>query len=171
MPTISIEEFENSSHENGTKVWDAREFMEKLGYESWSAFQSVIRKAMGSCTKLNIDPTEIFEPVTYILDGKNIKSYKLNRFACFMISMHADSRKVEVMQVRALLSAIADRLLEERIQANDIGRIETREDLKLAEIMMSGAAKGAGLESRHFGIFKDAGFRGMYNRSLQELIK
>lgn len=36
---------------------------------------------------------------------------------------------------------------------------------------MSAAAHLAGLQSMEFGIFKDAGFRGMYNLSLQQLIK
>jgi DNA-damage-inducible protein D len=51
-----------------------------------------------------------------------------------------------------------------------LGRIETREDLKIAERIMCGAARDGGLESTQFGIFKDAGFRGMYNRNLQSLM-
>ena len=83
--------------------------------------------------------------------------------------MHGDSSKPEVAVAKAFLAAIADHLVEERIRESDLGRIETREDLKYAERSLSGAAQEAGLESSQFGIFKDAGFRGMYNMSLEKL--
>jgi len=132
---------------------------------------NVITKAMGSCARLGIDPTEAFLRATCIDDGKEISTYKLSRFACFLVSMHADSKKPEVAKAKAVLAAIADRLVEERIAETDLGRIETRDDLKAAERSLSGVAQDAGLESHHFGIFKDAGFRGMYNMSLQRLME
>lgn len=171
MAEFSVEKFEQSGRDNGMRFWYAHEFMASLGYESWSSFQNVITKAMGSCAKLNIDPTEVFLPTTSIEDGKEIKSYKLTRFACFLVSMHADSKKPEVAKAKAVLAAIADQLIEERIQDQDLGRIEAREDLKLAERVMSGVAQNAGLENMQFGIFKDAGFRGMYNLGLRELME
>jgi DNA-damage-inducible protein D len=42
--------------------------------------------------------------------------------------MHADSTKPEVAKAKAILAAIADRLVEERIAETDLGRIERRED-------------------------------------------
>jgi DNA-damage-inducible protein D len=144
--------------------------MRSLGYDSWPTFQKVVTKAMGSCAKLGIDPTESFVPTSFIEGDKETKTYKLSRFACFLISMNADSKKEEVAKAKALLAAIADKLIEERIQEHDLGRIETRDDLKLAERVLSGAAQSAGLETHQFGIFKDAGFRGMYNMSLSHLM-
>lgn len=169
MSELSVEEFENSSEENGVRFWEAHAFMRRLGYETWTSFQSVITKAMGSCAKLNIDPTEVFLPHTVSVEGKPAKSYKLTRFGCFLISMHGDSKKPEVMRARAVLAAIADRLIQEKIDQRDLGRIETREDLRLAEVLMSGVADAAGLEKTQFGIFKNAGFVGMYNMGLQQL--
>jgi DNA-damage-inducible protein D len=170
MGEFSIERFEESGRENGGRFWLAHDFMISLGYDSWPAFQKVITKAMGSCAKLGIDPTEAFTPTSFLEDGKEVKSYKLSRFACFLVSMHGDSRKEEVTRAKTILAAIADQLIEERIQENDLGRIETRDDLKLAERVLSGAAQSAGLETYQFGIFKDAGFRGMYNMSLGNLM-
>lgn len=170
MPDFDIQKFEESGRENGVRFWLAHEFMKALGYDSWTAFQRVVTKAMGSCAKLGIDPTESFAPTTYIEDGKEVKTYKLSRFACFLVSMHGDPKKEEVAKAKALLAAIADKLIEERIQEQDLGRIEAREDLKLAERMLSGAAQDAGLQYGQFGIFKDAGFRGMYNMSLRNLM-
>ncbi|MFZ0700449.1 MAG: BRO family protein [Candidatus Acidiferrales bacterium] len=169
MGEFDLQRFEDAGRENGTRFWYAHEFMKALGYDSWVSFQQVITKAMASCARLGIDPTEAFIPGTFSENDKEVKTYKLSRFACFLVSMHGDSKKEEVAKAKAILAAIADRLIEERIQENDLGRIETRDDLKLAERVLAGTAQDAGLESNQFGIFKDAGFRGMYNMSLSAL--
>jgi DNA-damage-inducible protein D len=59
--------------------------MGSLGYDSWPNFQKVLTKAMGSCAKLGIDPTESFVPAIIIEDGKEIRTYKLSRFACLLV--------------------------------------------------------------------------------------
>lgn len=169
MAEFSIQQFEESGRENGVRFWYAHEFMRALGYDSWPTFQKIITKAMGSCAKLGIDPTESFVPAAFLDGEREVKTYKLSRFACFLVSMHGDSKKEEVAKAKAGLAAIADQLIRERIKENDLGRIETRDDLKLAERVLSGAAQSAGLETYQFGIFKDAGFRGMYNMSLSDL--
>src|ERR1700737_858601 len=170
MGEFSIQKFEGECHENGVRFWYAHEFMKSLGYDSWPAFQKVVTKAMAACARLGIDPTESFIPATYTENDKEVKTYKLSRFACFLVSMYADSNKPEVALAKTLLAAIADKLVEERIRETDLGRIETRDDLKLAERVLSGVAQAAGLENSQFGIFKDAGFRGMYNMSLSKLM-
>lgn len=169
MGEFSIEKFEADCRENGIRFWYAHEFMKSLGYDSWPVFQRVITKAMGSCARLGIDPTEAFCRAMCLDGDKEISTYKLTRFACFLISVHADAAKPEVAKAKAILAAIAAQLVEERIAESDIGRIETRDDLKTAERQLSGVAQDAGLESWQYGIFKDAGFRGMYNMSLERL--
>jgi DNA-damage-inducible protein D len=170
MGEFSIQQFEADGHENGVRFWYAHEFMKALGYDAWPAFQKVITRAMGACARLGIDPTESFIPASYLDGDKEIRTYKLSRFACFLVSMYGDASKQEVALAKASLAAIADALVEERIRDTDLGRIETRDDLKLAERVLGGVAQSAGLESRHYGIFKDAGFRGMYNMSLSNLM-
>lgn len=170
MSDFSVEVFEQSARGDEQRYWYAHEFMRALGYDTWISFQAVVTKAMGSCAKLNIDPTEAFTPEIATVDGREMRSYRMTRFACFLVAMHADSKKEQVAKAKAVLAAIADQLVQERICENDIGRLETREDLKFAERAMSSVAKGAGLEDVHFGLFKDAGFRGMYNMSLRQLV-
>lgn len=169
MSNLSLELFEDAGRQNGQLYWYAHELMDLLGYQSWGSFQSVITRAMGACTRLGLDPTESFAAETVIEDGKPRKTYRLSRFACLLVSMTADSKKPEVAQFKALLASIADALIDAQIGSQDLGRLETREDLKLAEKQMSAAAQGAGLQNQEFGIFKDAGFRGMYNMSLKDL--
>lgn len=162
--------FEEAARQNGVRYWIAHEFMRALGYETWPSFQKVINKAMASCAALNVQIEEAFLPESFVEDGKEVRSYRLTRFACFLVTMHADSRKPLVAQAKTILAAIADALVERQIQQDALERIEVRDELRGGESIMSAIAHRAGLQTHEFGIFKDAGFRGMYNLSLQQLI-
>ncbi len=168
---FNIQQFEDAAKQNGVRYWIAHEFMASLGYESWSSFQKVINKAMASCAALNVQIQEVFTPDSFIEDGKEVATFRLTRFACFLVTMHADSKKPQVAQAKTVLAAIADALVERQIQQDALERIDVREELKGGESIMSAIAHQSGLRSAEFGIFKDAGFRGMYNLSLQQLIK
>lgn len=168
---FNLQRFEESAKENGVRYWNAHEFMRALGYETWSAFQKVINKAMASCAVLNVQIPEVFIPDTWVEDGRDVQSYRLTRFGCFLVTMHADSKKAPVAQAKAVLAAIADSLVEQQIQQGALERLEVRDELRGGESVMSAVAHQAGLQSHEFGIFKDAGFRGMYNLSLQALIQ
>ncbi len=166
MNIFDLQQFEDSAKENGQRYWEATEFMDMLGYENWVSFKSVIQKSMSNCLSLGIETEDIFIPTTRE-DGS--KSYKLTRFACFLIAMQADSKKPEVIKAQIALAAIAESLLEEKLSEEGINRIEERVKLTDAEKHLGGAAKSAGIQSGQYGIFKDAGFRGMYNMSLKQL--
>lgn len=166
--SFDIEKFEESSYQNGFKYWFAHEFMGKLGYQTWASFSKVVNKAMASCAQLGINIPEAFVPIMVEVDGKPLSSYKLSRFACFLVAMHADSKKPEVAKAKVALAAVAEFLLQQNNE-NALARLETRDDLKAGEKMLGYVAQNAGLQSEHFAIFKDAGFRGMYNMSLQDL--
>ncbi|HEY3327200.1 MAG TPA: BRO family protein [Novimethylophilus sp.] len=168
---FNLERFENSAHQNGIRYWIAHEFMVTLGYETWASFQNVINKAMASCASLNVQIQEVFIPDVFVEGGKEVSTFRLTRFGCFLVTMHADSKKPQVAQAKTVLAAIADALVEQQIQKDALERIEVRDELKGGESIMSGIAYQAGLQTTEFGIFKDAGFRGMYNLSLQQLIK
>lgn len=169
MSDFSLEVFEDGAQGGEARFWYAHQLMDWLGYDSWSSFQGVITKAMGSCTRLGLDPTEAFVREDILSGGKPVKTYRLTRFACLLVSMTADSKKPEVAQAKAVLATIADALIQQRVQTEDLARLETREDLKFAEKAMTTAASVGGLQSYDFAIFKDAGFRGMYNMSLRDL--
>ena len=169
--TFDLARFEEAARQNGVRYWIAHEFMTALGYEAWPSFQKVINKAMASCAALNVQIPEVFIPDTFVENGKDVSTFRLTRFACFLVTMHADSKKPQVAQAKTVLAAIADALVEQQIQRDALERIEVREELKGGESIMSAVAHHAGLQSTEFGIFKDAGFRGMYNLSLQQLIE
>lgn len=146
--------------------------MLKLGYENWLNFKSVISKAMASCSSLGIDSDDCFIPENTVdVTGKPFKTYRLSRFACFLITMQADDKKIEVQNAKVVLSAIAAQLIDSHIGNNDIARLEVRKDLAAANKIMNGAAKSVGVDSYQYGLFQDAGFRGMYDMPLEQLKK
>lgn len=164
---FDMQHFEGSAKENGMHYWLAHEFMAALGYETWPSFKTVIQKAMGSCLQLGIDTDEAFLPCD-LPDGT--KSYRLTRFACFLIAMQADSKKPQVSSAQIALAKIAEVLVEEKLSESGIFRIDERSKLTFAEKQLGAAAKNAGLvQGSDYAIFKDSGFRGMYNMSLQRL--
>nr|VFK19680.1 MAG: DNA-damage-inducible protein D [Candidatus Kentron sp. LPFa]VFK33941.1 MAG: DNA-damage-inducible protein D [Candidatus Kentron sp. LPFa] len=169
MATFDLQRFEDHSYQNGGRYWIAHEFMLVLGYKDWKTFNRVINRAMRSCLDLGVDISEAFIQATIESEGKEVNTYRLTRFACFLVTMQADSRKPEVTEAKAVLAAIADALVEQRIQQDAIERIEERGELRDSEKEMSAIAYQSGLRNNEFGIFKDSGFRGMYNLSLNEL--
>jgi len=162
---FDLQQFEGESQQNGIRYWIAHDFMSRLGYESWQSFKTVIQRAMGNCLALGIDTDEVFIPCEH----QGVRSYKLTRFACFLTAMQADGKKPEVAQAQIALAAIAEALIEEKLNETGLVRIKERGKLTQAEKFLSGVAHEAGIQSHHFGIFKDSGIRGMYNMSLQEL--
>lgn len=168
---FDLQTFEGLAKENGIRYWDARDFMASLGYDSWSSFKSVIKRAMGSCAHLDIGIDDCFIGKTILVDGKPLDTYKLTRFACLLVTMHADSKKPEVAQAKVALAAIAEALIEDSISTAALERIEIRTELKAGVTIMTDAAKHAGLQgAQDYAIFQDAGMRGMYNMSLADLI-
>lgn len=166
---FDLQTFEGLAKQNGIRYWDAREFMAALGYDTWSSFQGVVNKAIASCAHMGIDIAEVFVPFTVVEGSKVINSYKLTRFACLLVTMHADSKKAEVAQAKVALASVADALIQHSISSAALERIEVREELKGGELAMTDAAKAAGLQGQDYAIFKDAGIRGMYDMSLAEL--
>ncbi len=164
--------FEEQAKENGVRYWDAWTLMKTLGYESYDSFKKVILKAIGSCAKMGIETHEAFNPETVLEEGKPRQTYRLTRFACFLITLHADESKPQVAAAKVYFAAIAEAIIDSGIQLNDLERLELRSDLTDGENMMEGAAKAAGChDPKEFAFFKSAGFRGMYNMNLAALKK
>lgn len=164
MQPIQFEEF---AQDNGITSWRARWLMERLGYTTWSAFRNVLNKAVASCMRVGCDVVENFRPTPYLVEGREEDDFKLSRFACFLVAQHADARKPAVEEVRTYLAGLATVMVSEQM----LDRLQERETLITGETAMSSAASRSGVRSHEMAIFKDAGFRGLYNlsrRALQE---
>lgn len=170
MTMFDIQQFEASARQNGVRYWVAHEFMGRLGYESWTSFRGVVNKAVSLCARIGVDSMEAIIPFEATDEnGKPFNSYKLTRFGVLLVTMQADAKKPEVAQAQVAMAAVADALVEKYINTHTLERLERREELKIAENLLSGKAQAAGVQSSEFGIFRSAGFRGMYNMSLDEL--
>lgn len=156
--------FENFSHENGVRFWYADAFAEYLGYQTLDSFRSVIRKARISSEEVGVDIEQEFIPFE---DQQGKKNYKLTRFACLLCALHADDRKPKVRQTRVFLAKFADYAS----QNFDVQRLENRRDLSTSEKIMEEVVHHKGLPSEKFGLFKNSGYRGMYNMGLKDLKK
>ena len=164
---FSPESFENESLENGFTHWFASKLMRFLGYESWSSFQKAINKAIATCNTLEIPILENFTQADIIVDGKRVLDFKLSRFACYLVVMNADSRKEPVAQAQAYFANLAGAVQNYLQETEKVERINVRGEVSEREKSLSGAAHKAGVENYSF--FQNAGYRGMYNKSISQL--
>ena len=161
--------FNDLARDNGFTFWYARQYMDMLGYESYAAFKKPINKAMTTCMTLDIDVAENFQQVKTLVDGKLQPDFKLSRFACYLIAMNADSKKLQVAQAQAFFAATAETIRRFVNNVEDIERIVIREEVSQHEKTLSGGAHKAGVTGQGYALFQNAGYRGMYNMSLSQL--
>ncbi|MDD3266662.1 MAG: damage-inducible protein D [Burkholderiales bacterium] len=158
---LSIEDI---AKENGIRFWYAHDLSKYLEYKDFDNFKSVIKKARATMDQIGgIDSDDEFIPME--VDG--IKTYKLTRFACLLSVLSADNKKPRVAIAKAGLAKFVDIALQQ--YAERLERLEERSKLTHGEQYMSGIAQSHGMSSDKFAIFKDAGYRGMYNMSITDL--
>jgi DNA-damage-inducible protein D len=156
---------ENIANENGSRFWYAHDFAAYLGYKDFDSFMKVIRKARASSEQIGIDTDSEFR----IEEIKGKRTFKLTRFALFLCVAHADDTKPMVSQAKVALAKFANIALQS--YSEHLERIEGRHKLTHGENYMGSVAKEHGLSQEKFGIFKNEGYRGMYNMALGDLKK
>jgi DNA-damage-inducible protein D len=155
--------------DNGFTHWTAREYMVMLGYESYEAFRKAINKAISTCTTLDIDVSENFQQTTIDIAGRPEKDFRLSRFACYLVAMNADPKKLQVAQAQVFFAATAETIRRYVDNAEDVERVLIREEVSTHEKALNSAAKTAGVSEQGFALFQNAGYRGMYNMNLSQL--
>jgi DNA-damage-inducible protein D len=104
-----------------------------------------------------------------IVDGNAIDDIKLSRFACYMVAMNADIKKPVVARAQAYFAEQVEKIniiLEGR---NEIERLNIRHEIRDMSAPLNSAAKSCGVVN--FGLFHDAGYRGLYNRGIGDVKK
>lgn len=178
LPTLGDKSFESikQTNEHGAEYWSARELQMLLGYSQWRRFEQAIERAMTSCQQSGNNPGYHFagagKPIT---GGKGavqlVDDYHLSRFACYLIAQNGDPRKPEIAQAQKYF-AVQARRQELNDQATaDMERLELRKQTAEEFKALSGAAQDAGVQSKMFGVFHDAGYKGLYGGLGRDSIK
>jgi DNA-damage-inducible protein D len=161
-------------NEEGYEFWYAREFAKVLGYEKFDNFINVIEKAKIACEKAGQKSKEhIAEVGESLLTGNGVMrefpSYKLSRYACYLIAQNGDPRKVEIAKAQTYF-AIKTRQKEiEELLIEDNKRVYLREEMKEHNKNLASTAKKAGVTN--YANFQDFGYMGLYGGLRQKDIK
>lgn len=161
--------FNDLARENGFTHWYARDYMVMLGYGSYDSFKKAINKAMTTCMTLDIDMLDNFQQLKRQINNSNISDFKLSRFACYLVAMNADNKKVEVASAQAFFAASAETIRRYIDSTVDVERVLIRDEVSMHEKSLSTVAQQAGVAGSGFALFQNAGYRGMYNMNLNNL--
>ncbi|MES2345357.1 MAG: DNA damage-inducible protein D [Chlamydiota bacterium] len=160
----------------GVEYWSARNLQPCLGYSNWRDFKNAIKKAIKSCEQSGNDPQNHFADARKMVSigsktDRNLEDYHLSRFACYLIAQNGDPRKPEIAHAQKYFAIQARRQEISDQMAADMQRLETREQAKVEFKALSGAAREAGVQNSMFGIFHDAGYKGLYGGLGTDAIK
>jgi DNA-damage-inducible protein D len=178
LPEVGGGGFEGLKKVNdfGAEYWSARDLQPLLGYSQWRRFENAIKKAVTSCEQSGNEPTHHFASAGKPIPGGKgavqvVPDFHLSRFACYLIAQNGDPRKPEIANAQKYF-AIQTRRQELSDQAAaDLEGLELRKQTSEEFKALSGAAREAGVQNRMFGIFHDAGYKGLYGGLGADAIK
>ena len=155
------------TNQHGIEYWSARDLQGCLGYSKWQKFELAIQKAMESCKQSGNDPQNHFTRAGKMVEigsqtKREIEDWNISRFACYLIAQNGDSRKPEIAQAQKYFAIQTRRQEISDQMAADLERLDTREQAAVEFKALSGAARDAGVQNKMFGIFHDAGYKGLY---------
>ena len=160
--------------ENGNEYWSARDLAKALEYSEYRHFLPALERAKEACKNSLQDIDNHFEDILEMITiGKTaqreVESYKLSRYACYLIVQNADPNK-EVVAFGQTYFAIQTRLQEIRqmeeynsLSSEDEKRLFLRNELAKHNTLLAAAAKDAGvIEPLDYAIFQNHGYMGLY---------
>jgi DNA-damage-inducible protein D len=173
-PNKHIFEQIKETDENGNEFWSARKLSKILEYTDFRNFQTVVNKAIEACKNSGQDPlhhiVDFNEEITH---GKGAvqtyPSYKLSRYACYLIVQNADPGK-EVVALGQTYFAVQTRLQEiqqmqsyQQLKTEEEKRLFLRKEMFEHNKQLAAAAKHAGvIEPIDYAIFQNHGYMGLY---------
>lgn len=163
--------FEDIKHidEYGNEYWYARELQQVLEYSQWRRFDNVINRAKEACKSSNYVVSDHFANVgKKVKTGdsiRNIKDYKLSRYACYLIVQNGDSRKrlIALGQTYFAIQTRRQELTEQEYESlnENEKRFYQRKLTKRGNYTLQQVAKNAGV--KNIDQFHNAGYKGLYN--------
>lgn len=176
LPVKGAISFEDMKKLNGhgAEFWSARDLQPLLGYSQWRRFEDAIKRAMISCGQSGNISENHFAGAGKMVElgsGSNraVDDYQLSRFACYLIAQNGDPRKPEIAEAQKYFAIQARRQEMSDALAADMERLEIRKQTSEEFKALSGAAREAGVQDRMFGIFHDAGYKGLYSLNIVDM--
>jgi DNA-damage-inducible protein D len=162
-------EFERLGQANGNRFWYARDFMRLLGYDNFTSFKKAINKAIGTCTTLGIAVVDNFTQVQRTIGGITCEDFKLSRFSCYLVAMNGNTSNPEVASAQAYFAAAAEAVRQYIQNVDNVERVQIRDEMIDRERSLGGVVKSSGVSMEMYGLFHNAGYRGMYNMDYRKL--
>jgi DNA-damage-inducible protein D len=138
--------------------------MQILGYKKWERFLEVIQRSIGSCkVSGKIYSDHFFPELGKSTGGRPKENFLLTRYACYLISMNGDTRKVEISlsQLYFASQTRKQELLEKREYENK--RLESRKKLKDTEKKIESTVYQRGINRPiEFASFKNKHIEALY---------
>ncbi len=177
-PLSASRDFEGlkQTNEHGAEYWSARDLQSVLGYSQWRRFEEAAQRAITSCEQSGNNPQNHFAGVGKMVglgsgSAREVEDFHLSRFACYLIAQNGDPRKPEIAHAQKYFAVQTRRQeLSDRLAA-DMERVDLRKQTSAEFKALSGAAQQAGVQNKMFGIFHDAGYKGLYGGLGGEAIK
>ncbi|MCX6989730.1 MAG: DNA damage-inducible protein D [Chlamydiae bacterium] len=161
--------FEDTKKTNqyGIEYWSARDLQNLLGYSQWRRFENAIERAVESCKQSGNNPNDHFAGAGKMVEigsktGRDVEDWHLSRFACYLIAQNGDPRKPEIAHAQKYFAIQTRRQELSDAMAADLERLESRKQASEEFKALSGAAREAGVQNKMFGMFHDAGYKGLY---------
>ncbi|MCX6785388.1 MAG: DNA damage-inducible protein D [Candidatus Komeilibacteria bacterium] len=158
--------------ENGVEYWEARELLQVLGYQKWEKAEEVISRAARSCINSGQAVDNHFHrTVKMVQIGSNtvreIRDYKLDRYACYLIAQNGDPNKPEIALAQTYF-ALQTRKQEifQQLPDNE-KRLFIRGEVSDHNKKLFKTAKQSGVTK--FGLFNDAGYKGLYGMPFADI--
>jgi DNA-damage-inducible protein D len=157
---------------DGIEYWEARELMPLLGYLQWKNFEPIINKAKLSCKNSNQSIIGHFADIGKMVglgskSKRNIKDYKLSRYACYLVAQNGDSSKQSIANAQTYFAIQARRQELAQTLEDDKKRLFIRQEVRQQNKQLFQTAKKAGVTE--FGKFNDFGYLGLYNMHIPNI--
>ena len=160
--------------ENGIEYWESRQLLPMLGYEKWEKAEDVVIRATRACMNSGeVVENHFHRMVKMVKIGsdavREIRDYKLDRYACYLVAQNGDSNKLEIASAQTYF-AVQTRKQEIFEQLSDSDkRLFIRGEVSSQNKKLFKTAKGAGVT--HFGAFNNEGYLGLYGMNLIDIEK